>query len=151
MWQMVFANFSVKGWVIDPYEQSFFNCPGKVLVLPSNYAEVNISFVTWDVTVVMNGRGGLLMFFEPFCKGSCTFSYIFFLTPVIFVFIWRWHISGATVINVVIPSTTIWLNHQPVRQKHQPDGKNITIYPNHQCNKAITSAKQKTKVALTWQ
>ena len=22
------------------------------------------------------------------------------------------------------------------RQKHQPDGKNITIYPNHQCNKA---------------
>ena len=67
---MVFANISIEGWVIDPYEQSLFNCPGKVLVLPSNYAEVfDVSFMTWDVTVVMNGRGGLLMFFEPFCKG----------------------------------------------------------------------------------
>ena len=47
MWQMVFVNVSVKGWVIDPYEQNLFNCPGKVLVLPSNYAEVvDISFVT---------------------------------------------------------------------------------------------------------
>ena len=44
---MVFANVSIKGWVIDPYEQSFFYCPGKVLVLPSNYAEViDIGFVT---------------------------------------------------------------------------------------------------------
>ena len=69
---MVFANISIEGWVIDPYEQSLFDCSGKVLVLPSNYAEVvNVSFMTWDVTVVMNGRGGLLMFFEPFCKGPC--------------------------------------------------------------------------------
>ena len=59
---MVFANVSIKGWVIDPYEQSFFNCSGKVLVLPSNYAEVvDISFETWDVTVVMNGGGELLV------------------------------------------------------------------------------------------
>ena len=84
---MVFANVPIKGWVIDPYEQSFFNCSSKVLVLPSNYAEVvDISFVTWDVTVVMNGRGGLLVFFEPFCKGSCRFSYVFFLTPIFTTF-----------------------------------------------------------------
>ena len=87
MWQMVFANVSIKGWVIDPYEQSYFYCPDKVLVLPSNYAEVvDVSFVTWDVAVVMNGRGGLLMFFEPFCKGSCRLSYIFFLTPILTTF-----------------------------------------------------------------
>ena len=79
---MVFANISIEGWVIDPYEQSLFDCSGKVLVLPSNYAEVvNVSFMTWDVTVDMNGRGGLLMFFEPFCKGPCRFSYVFFITP----------------------------------------------------------------------
>ena len=47
MSQMVFANISIKGWVIALYEQSLFNCHGKVLVLPSNYAEVvDISFVT---------------------------------------------------------------------------------------------------------
>ena len=44
---MVFANVSVEGWVIDPYKQSLFDCSGKVLVLPSNYAEVvDISLVT---------------------------------------------------------------------------------------------------------
>ena len=36
--------------------------------------------------MVMNGRGGFLMFFVPFCKGSCRFSYIFFLTPIFTTF-----------------------------------------------------------------
>ena len=36
--------------------------------------------------MIMNGRGGLLMFFEPFCKGSCRFSYVFFLTPIFTTF-----------------------------------------------------------------
>ena len=36
--------------------------------------------------MVMNGKEGLLMFFEPFCKGSCRFSYIFFLTPIFTTF-----------------------------------------------------------------
>ena len=36
--------------------------------------------------MVMNGRGGLLMFFEPLCKGSCRFSNIFFFTPIFTTF-----------------------------------------------------------------
>ena len=34
-------------WVINPYKQSLFDCPGKVLVLPSNYGEVvDVNFMT---------------------------------------------------------------------------------------------------------
>ena len=33
MWQMVFANVSVKGWIIGPYVQGFFYGPQEVLVL----------------------------------------------------------------------------------------------------------------------
>ena len=78
------CQYFFEGWVIDPYEQSLFNCPGKVQVLPSNDAEVvNISFVTWDVAVVMNGRGGQK-------KANINGTH-----------------SSATVTNVVIPSTTI--------------------------------------------
>ena len=40
---MAFANIPVKGWVIDSYEQSLCDCPCKVLVLPSNYAEFLMS------------------------------------------------------------------------------------------------------------
>ena len=37
--------------------------------------------------MVMNWGGGLLMFFEPLCKGSCRFSNIFFLTPIFIAFV----------------------------------------------------------------
>ena len=37
--------------------------------------------------MVMYGRWGLLMFFEPFCKSSCRFSYVFFFTPIFTTFI----------------------------------------------------------------
>ena len=61
---MVFANIPVKGWVINSYEQNLFNCSIEVLVLTSNYAEVlDVTFLFCDVAVVVNERGGFLMFF----------------------------------------------------------------------------------------
>ena len=43
--------------------------------------------MTWDVTMVMNRRGGLLVFFEPLCKGSCRLSQVFFFTPIFTTFV----------------------------------------------------------------
>ena len=61
-------------------------CSGEVLVLPSNYGEIiDDNFMTWDVTMVMNRRGGLLVFFEPLCKGSCRLSNVFFFTTFVSV------------------------------------------------------------------
>ena len=37
--------------------------------------------------MVMNGRGGLLMFLELFCKSSCRLSYVFFFTPIFTTFV----------------------------------------------------------------
>ena len=43
--------------------------------------------MTWDVAMVMNGRGGLPMFFEPFYKSSWRLSYVFFFTPIFTTFV----------------------------------------------------------------
>ena len=40
MWQMVFANVLIQGWIIDSYVQSLFNCSQEVLILSSHHAEV---------------------------------------------------------------------------------------------------------------
>ena len=40
MWQMVLANISIQGWIIDPDAESFFDGSHKVLVLSPHYAEV---------------------------------------------------------------------------------------------------------------
>ena len=40
MWQMVFANVSVKGWIIGPYVQGFFYGPQEVLVLSPQYGKI---------------------------------------------------------------------------------------------------------------
>ena len=37
--------------------------------------------------MVMNGRGGLLMLLEPFCKSSCRLSNVFFFTPIFTTFV----------------------------------------------------------------
>ena len=64
MRQMVFAYVLVKGWTIDSYVHGFFDQPGEILFLPTHYLEIiKCGSVTWGVTVVMNGRGGLEMFF----------------------------------------------------------------------------------------
>ena len=83
MRQMVFAYVLVQGWVIDPYKYCFFNCSYEILVLPSHYGKFfDVTLVTWGVTVVKYWGRGLLMFLEPFSKGSARFSYVFFSTPL---------------------------------------------------------------------
>ena len=71
MWQMVFANISIEGWIIDPYVQTLFYCSHLVQVLPPNNIEiVDGDIVTTDVAVVIYMREGFQMFLEPFSKNS---------------------------------------------------------------------------------
>ena len=78
---MVFAYVFVKGWIIDPYVQCFFDCSTEVLVFPPNYIEIiNSDLVTTDVTMVKDWGGCLLMFPEPLCKSSRGFTNVFLIT-----------------------------------------------------------------------
>ena len=68
---MVFAYVSVKGWIIDPYVQSFFDSFHEVMVLPPHNAEIlNTNIVTSDVVMVKYWGRGLQMFLEPLPKSS---------------------------------------------------------------------------------
>ena len=81
MWQMVLANISVQGWIIDPNVESFFDGSHEVLVLSPHYAEViYVNHMTRDVIVVIDGGWGLLVFFEPLSKSSGGLSYILLIT-----------------------------------------------------------------------
>ena len=54
MWQLVFANIPIEGWVIGSDQHSFFDGSGHALVFPVHFAEiVQGHFVTCGVTVVM--------------------------------------------------------------------------------------------------
>ena len=58
MWQMVFANISIQGWIVDPDVKSLFYCPLEVLFLPSNNVEIfNTYAVTSGVKMVKYGGG----------------------------------------------------------------------------------------------
>ena len=71
MWQMVFANISIQGWIVDPDVKSLFYCPLEVLFLPSHNVEIfNTYAVTSGVKMVKYGGGGLLVFLKPLTKGS---------------------------------------------------------------------------------
>ena len=71
MWQMVFVNISIQGWIVDPDVNSLFYCPLEVLFLPSHNVEIcNTYAVTSGVKMVKYGGGGLLVFLEPLIKGS---------------------------------------------------------------------------------
>ena len=51
---MELAYIFVKGWIIDPYVQCFFDSSAEVLVLPPNNVEIfNGDLMTSDVTMVM--------------------------------------------------------------------------------------------------
>ena len=88
MWQMVLANISIQGWIVDPNVQSLFNCSSEVLVLPYHNVEIfNTYVVTSGVKVVKYGRWGLLVFLEPLTKSSWGLSYVFHISlhPATFV------------------------------------------------------------------
>ena len=88
MWQMVLANISIQGWIIDPNVESFFDGSHEVLVLSPHYADViYVNHMTRDAIVVIDGGWGLLVFFEPLSKSSGGLSYILLITlhSIIFV------------------------------------------------------------------
>ena len=81
MWQIVFADVPVKGWIIHPYVNYFFNCSNEVPVLPAHCAEVvNSCGMTCDVIMVINGEEAIEMFLEPLSENSCIFINVFFIT-----------------------------------------------------------------------
>ena len=56
MWQLVFANISIQGWVIDSDYHSLLDGSGNALVFPAHYAEiVQRYFMACDVKVLMYG------------------------------------------------------------------------------------------------
>ena len=60
MWQMVFANPFVEGWIINPYVYSLLDQPHYIIILSLHYTEViNSGIMTCDGTVVIN-RGRVL-------------------------------------------------------------------------------------------
>ena len=70
MWQMVFANISIYGWIVDPDIKSFLCGSLEALVLPLHNVEViNTYAVTSGVKMVKYGRGNLLVLLEPLSKG----------------------------------------------------------------------------------
>ena len=77
---MVFTYVFVKGWIIDPYVQCFYDCSTEVLVFPPNYIEIiNSDLVTTDVAMVKDWVGCLLVFLEPLCKSSRGFTNVFLI------------------------------------------------------------------------
>ena len=58
MWQMVFANILVEGWIVYPNVYSFFDQPDVVVLLSPHYGEIiNGGIMTCDGSVVMYGGG----------------------------------------------------------------------------------------------
>ena len=56
MWQLVFANTSIQGWVIDSDQHGFSDGSGHALVIPVHYAEiVQRHFMTFGVIMVKYG------------------------------------------------------------------------------------------------
>ena len=88
---MVFAYVPDKGWIIDPYVQSFLDSSHEVLVpSPHNTKILNSDIVTSDVVMVKYWGGGLEVFLEPLSKSSWGLSNVFLITlhPVTFVSIY---------------------------------------------------------------
>ena len=71
MWQMVFANVLIEGWIVYPNVYSFFDQPNVIMLLSPHYSEIiKGSIMTCDGIVVMYGGGVFQMLFKPFTKGS---------------------------------------------------------------------------------
>ena len=55
MWQMVFANVLIEGWIVYPNVYSFFDQPNVVMLLSPHYSEIiKGSIMTCDGIVVMS-------------------------------------------------------------------------------------------------
>ena len=88
VWQMVFANILVKGWIINSDIQSLFY--GSQEFWPSLPTISKLSIVTlWPEMTEWSwmGEGVLRCSFKPLCKISCWLTNVFFFTvhPVAFV------------------------------------------------------------------
>ena len=121
MWQMVFANVSVQGWIIGPYVQGFFYGPQEVWSsLPSMVKIVNSDIMTRDVMMVIYGRWGLEMFFQPLFKIPSSLTNILIITinpvtlipvndPTFFVY-WVFVLWGHEVVLDGLATFQVYIN-----------------------------------------
>ena len=79
--QLVFANISVKGWVIDSNQHSLSDCSSHALVIPAHNAEiVQGHFMTSGPIVVIDGWWWPQVLPESFSKCFAWLPYVFILT-----------------------------------------------------------------------
>ena len=58
MWQVLFANISIQGWIVDPDVKSLLYCPLEILFLPSHNVEISNTYaVTIGVKMIKYGGG----------------------------------------------------------------------------------------------
>ena len=88
MWQMVLANISIQGWIVDPNVQSFFYCSSEVLVLLPTMLKFS-TLMLWPVVLKWSnmGEGAFWCSLNLSPKSSWGLSYIFLITlhPATFV------------------------------------------------------------------
>ena len=52
MWQLLVANISIQGWVVDSDQHGFSDGSGHALIFPAHYAEI-VQGMTCGVKMVM--------------------------------------------------------------------------------------------------
>ena len=68
--QLVLLNVPVERWIINPYEHSFLDSPGKGMCLPTHSGKiVQFGMMTWGVGMAMNWGRYSKMFPWPFPTG----------------------------------------------------------------------------------
>ena len=87
MGQMEFAKVLIERWITDPDVHDLLDGSCHVLHLPTYYGEVvHPSVMPCGVGMVIYGRRGPEMFFEPFPKGACRLPYeLITLQPITLV------------------------------------------------------------------
>ena len=81
MWQLVLANISLKGWVIDSNQHSLSDYSSHALVIPAHNAEIIWGhFMTTGLKMVIDGWWWPQVFPESFSKCSAWLPYVFILT-----------------------------------------------------------------------
>ena len=80
MWEVVFPNIRIEGWVVYPYVHSFADGPGQAFFFSANNFKVlHRCFMAASTLKYKYWGWGLQMFFESFTKGSSWLSYVFFI------------------------------------------------------------------------
>ena len=81
MWEVVFPNVPVQGWVVDPDEHGFFDGSCHIVIFSAQDLKIvhGCSMATGSLMMEDWGRC-LHVFFDSLSQGSPRLSHIFFIT-----------------------------------------------------------------------